>query len=400
MKSYNKIYNQKELEKDNKVNNNRPYQQCKLSVLDTIADPLIQFNDEGISNYYFEYKIAEKGCLKGKEGELKQRSLAKKIINSPGKKGYNCILGLSGGADSTYLAYLAKQLNLTPLLVHFDYGWNSDIAIKNVENAVKATGFDLYTIVMDWPEFRSLQRSYFKASVLDLDVPADHMIFGSLFKVAKKFNIKFMLSGNNVWTEHTLPKSWNYNKFDLKNLENIHKKFENTSLAHLPRLGVWQYARYQLLHKIKRINLLDYQEYIRKDILKLIEKEMNWINYGGKHQESVFTRFYQGYILPSKFNIDKRKAHLSNLIFSGQLSKNEALLELENPAYEEELMKQDFEYVAKKLGFSFSEFEQILSKPNVSHEFYGTDVDQRNFYFKIMRILRPGNSLIKKLLNK
>lgn len=253
---------------------------------------------------------------------------------------------------------------------------------------------------MDWPEFKSLQRSYFKASVLDLDVPADHMIFGALYKVALKFKIKYVLSGNNVWTEHTLPKSWNYNKFDLINLRQIHKKFENTSLKHLPRLGLYQFAKYQLYHNIEKISLLDYQEFNRVEILKVIEKEMGWINYGGKHQESVFTRFYQGYILPAKFNIDKRKAHLSNLIFSKQLTLKEAEIELETPPYSESLMKQDFEYIAKKLGFTEKEFEDVLLLPNVRHEFYETDKNQREQYFKIMKKIKPISSLIKKILNR
>lgn len=373
------------------------FRQCEISVMDTLADPDITFDKEGVSNYYHEYIKAEKEQgIKGKKGELLQEEWASKIKSKPGKKGYDCILGLSGGADSTYLVYLAKKLGLNPLLVHFDYGWNSEIATKNVENAVAASGYDLYTVVMDWPEFRGLQRSYFKASVLDLDVPADHMIFGALFSTAKKFNIKYVLSGNNVWTEHTLPKSWNYNKFDLVNLKNIHRKFENTSLKHLPALGLWDYARYQLLHKIERVNFLNWQEFVREDILKVIEKELGWINYGGKHQESVFTRFYQGYILPKKFNIDKRKAHLSNLIFSGQMTKEEAIKELEKPTYDEKLQKQDFEFVAKKLGFSNEEFENILNLPNVEHEVYGTDKSQRQRYFKIMKSIKPITSVIKR----
>jgi hypothetical protein len=274
MKIYKEIYSQEELEKDSQANANRPFQKCTMSVMDTISDPDITFDEKGICNYYYDYKLAEKECLKGQKGRGKQTLLANKIRSSPGKKGYDCILGLSGGADSTYLAFLAKKLNLNPLLVHFDYGWNSEIAIKNVQSAVEAAGFDLYTIVMDWPEFKSLQRSYFKASVLDLDVPADHMIFGALYKVALKFKIKYVLSGNNVWTEHTLPKSWNYNKFDLINLRQIHKKFENTSLKHLPRLGLYQFAKYQLYHNIEKISLLYYQEFNRVEILKVIEKEM------------------------------------------------------------------------------------------------------------------------------
>lgn len=369
--------------------------------MDNQSDPYISFDDKGICNYYYEYLKAEKEeGRRGEEGRNLQESWANKIKARHDKKGYNCILGLSGGADSSYLAYLAKELGLNPLLVHFDYGWNTEIATQNVESTVKATGFDLYTVVMNWPEFRSLQRSYFKASVVDLDVPADHMIFGALFQTAKKFNIKYILSGNNVWTEHTLPKGWNYNKFDLINLKNIHRKFENTPLNHLPALGLWQYAYYQLLLNVERVNFLNWQEYNRAEIISIIEEKLGWRNYGGKHQESVFTRFYQGYILPNKFGIDKRKAHLSNLIFAGQISKEEALLELQSPPYDINLMKEDFSFVAKKLGFSNDEFNKILKLPNVEHEFYGTDLKQRQRYFKIMKTIKPISKIAKTLLSR
>lgn len=383
------------------ANLNRPYQQCGVSIMDTIADPDITFDEKGISNYYYEYLEAEKSDTKrGEEGENLQRFWAERIKSRPGKNGYNCILGLSGGADSTYLAFLAKKLGLNPLLVHFDYGWNSEIATKNVENAVKATGFDLYTVVMDWTEFKNLQRSYFKASVLDLDVPADHMIFGALYKTALKFNLKFVLSGNNVWTEHTLPKSWNYNKFDLVNLKNIHRKFENTPLKHLPALGLWQHAYYQLVRNIEKVPLLNWQEYNRDEVIEIITRELGWKDYGGKHQESVFTRFYQGYILPEKFLIDKRKAHLSTLVFGGQMTKEKATEIMKEPPYDPKMIQQDFEFVAKKLGFSVEEFHKVLNLPNVKHEFYGTDERQRETYYNIMRSIKPLTKAYKKLFRK
>ena len=193
----------------------RPYQQCTLSVMDTIADPDISFDADGICSYYYEYKEAERTqVFTGDEGDRRTAAAVARIKAAKGSKPYDCVLGLSGGADSTYLALLAKQHGLHPLIVHFDYGWNSELAVHNIEQTVKTLNFDLLTYVMDWQEFRSLQRSYFKASVLDLDVPADHMIFGALFKIANQHNIKFVLSGNNVMTEQTLPKAWNYNKFD------------------------------------------------------------------------------------------------------------------------------------------------------------------------------------------
>lgn len=327
----------------------RGYRQCAISVMDNIADPDITFDEKGICNYYYEYKAAEeRDVFKGEAGAKKIDDLVREIKQKRNGKQYDCIVGLSGGADSTYLAWLAKEKGLNPLLVHFDYGWNSELAISNIEKAVKILNLDLYTYVMDWEEFKDLLRSYFKASVLDLDVPADHMIFGALYKTANKYGINYILSGNNVQTEYTLPKTWNYNKFDIVNLRNIHRKFGARSLTKLPALGLWNQAYYQLVKNIKSVQLLNYLDYNKNDIRNLISKELEWRDYGGKHHESVFTRFYQGYILPKKFLIDKRKAHLSNLVFSGQLTKAEALEELSKPTYDLQLQRDDKEYVAKK----------------------------------------------------
>lgn len=399
--SFKDIYDQERLEKDLVINGGRPYQQCALSVMDTIADPNITFDENGISNYYYEYKeaVAQQG-IKGSEGRKLQEEWAEKIKASKKTGEYNCLLGLSGGADSTYLAYLAKDLGLNPILVNFDYGWNSEIATINIENTVKNTGFDLYTIVMNWEEFKNLQRSYFKASVLDLDVPADHMIFGTLYKMAAKFKVKYILSGHNVWTEHTLPKTWNYDKFDLANLKNIHRRFENTPLKELPALGFFDLSKYNFLYDFKRVNFLDLQEYNRKDIIKVIEDRLEWKNYGWKHHESIFTRFYQGFILPWKFKIDKRKAHYSNLIFSGQMTKKEVLEAFEQPPYPIDMMNEDFEYIAKKLGFSLKEFEEILTQVNIPHEFYGTDKVVRERYFNFLKTLKPVSNLAKKILGR
>jgi N-acetyl sugar amidotransferase len=395
------IFNQEELENDIQLNNNRPFQRCSISVMDTIMDPNISFDKNGVCNYYHEYKQSEKNnTLTGDKGENKLREIANEIKNHTNSKGYNCILGLSGGIDSTYLAYLSKELGLTPLLVHFDYGWNSETAIKNVQNVVEKTGFDLYTVVMDWQEFKSIQRSYFKASVIDLDVPADHMIFGALFQTAAKFKIKYVLSGNNIWTEFFMPKTWSYNKFDLTNLKNIHKTFENTPLKKLPALGYNQKVYYRNFKKIKSVGLLNYCEFKVNEIRMLITQEMGWVDYGGKHHESVFTRFYQGYILPRKFKIDKRKLHLSNLIFSDQLTRDEALEVLKTSPYDEEQMLEDFSYVVKKLNFSEQELESILSQKNIPHEFYGTDQKYKNLVSKSLKPVRPIIDLYKKYFLK
>lgn len=380
------IYNEDKLKNDIQANFNRPYQQCQIGVLDTIADPDITFDKDGISNYYFEYQdFASKGLFSGELGKQKLSEMVAVIKKTGKNQQYDSILGLSGGADSTYMAYLAKQLGLNPLIVHFDYGWNLETAVQNIEHTVKTLGFDLYTYVMDWEQFKDLQRAYFKASVLDLDVPADHLIFAALAKVAKEKKIKYVLKGYNIVTEAILPRTWNYNrKFDLTNLQNIHKKYGEVKINKIPKLGIWQRFYYQRFVKLIDYSPLNFIDYNKKEVKELLSRELGWVDYGGKHCENIFTRFYQGYILPVKFNIDKRKAHLSTLIYSGQMTKKEALQELSNPPYDINIMKEDYEYVAKKLGFTLDEFDKLLQQPNRNHEEFG---DDREIELKINRAL-------------
>lgn len=373
------------------------YLQCTITVMDNIADSDITFDKNGVCNYYHDYQklVSKRSYLNNaKVRQTIFQNTIKKLKDSKGQ--YDCLLGISGGVDSTYLAYLLKENGVNALLVHFDNGWNSELAVQNIQNIVEKTGFDLETFVMDWEEFKDLQRAYFKASVLDLEVPTDHMIFGALNEVARKKKIKYLISGNNVVTEWLIPKTWNYPKFDLVNLQNIHQKFGEVKLKKLPSLGVWQNAYYQLVLRIESVTLLDYVDYHKAEVKEIIKKELNWIDYGGKHYESVFTRFYQGYILPQKFGIDKRKAHLSNLILSNQLSREEALKELNLPPIEERLARSDWEYVAKKLGFSEAEFNAVLTQKNVPHSHYGNDREQRELYFKLMKTIKPITRLIKK----
>jgi N-acetyl sugar amidotransferase len=304
------------------------YQQCKLSVMDNISDPNITFDTDGVSNYFHHYKAfasQEQFSDANKRIKLEENI---KLIKSTGKnKKYDCIVGLSGGVDSSYLAYLAKQYDLRPLIVHFDYGWNTDLAISNIENITKKLEYELYTHVIDWEVIRDLQKSYYKASVVDLDVPADHTIFGSIFKIADKMGIKHILNGSNYQTELIMPKTWNYLKTDLVNIKNIQKKFGERSFKGIPTNSVIDQIYFRL-RGITNIPLLYYIDYNNNQVVNLLKTELGWKDYEGKHFENVFTRFYQGYVLPQKFGIDKRKAHLSNLIFSGQLSKEEALSEL------------------------------------------------------------------------
>ncbi|MBN8704019.1 MAG: N-acetyl sugar amidotransferase [Bacteroidetes bacterium] len=364
------------------------FKQCKKCVLDTTAK-YITFDSEGICNHCRQYAaMAKKYVDIPQEKKDKELSVIVSKIKRLGKNNkYDCILGLSGGADSSYLAYFAKQLGLRPLVVHFDNGWNSELAVKNIENIVSKLGYDLYTYVFDWEEFKDLQVAYLKASVVDTEVPTDYLIFAVLNKIAAKENIKYILSGYNYVTEFGMPKGWNYDKkFDHVNLENIHKKFGKVELKKFPTFGISQRYWYEEILGIETVTLLNFKPYIKKEIKDLIAKELDWRDYGGKHHESIFTRFYQDYILPKKFNIDKRKTHWSSLIWSGQATKQEALADLANEPYPKELQEQDRVYVTKKLGLTDTEFESIMNTKPIEHEFYGFESPD-NLKFKLYKLL-------------
>lgn len=376
------------------MNAAREYRQCTISVMDTIGDPDITFDDQGICNYYYEYKKAEQQfILKGEEGKRKLEELAATIRQAGQGQEYDCIMGLSGGVDSTYIAWLAKELNLRPLAVHFDNGWNSELAVQNIENIVNKLGFDLFTYVINWEEFRDLQKAYLKASVIDIEAITDHAIFATLYRLAGEKKIKYILSGTNVHTEQTLPKSWVHPKADHINIKSIHRRFGTLPLKTFPFMDGKVKRYYHQIIGVRSVSLLNFVEYDKNKVKQLIEKELGWRDYGGKHYESIWTRFYQGYILPEKFKVDKRKAHLSDLIFGGQISKAEAIEELKKPIYDPEQFKVDYEFVLKKLGFTREEFEALMKEPRRSHyDFdYEKPIDQR------YPILKPVKSIFRKL---
>jgi len=297
--------------------------------------------------------------------------------------------------DSSYVAYLVKKLGLRPLAVHLDNGWNSELATKNIENIITRLGIDLYTLVVNWEEFKDIQLSYLKASVVDIEVVSDHAIFSTMFKLAKEKSIDYIISGTNTVTEFIMPESWLYKKMDFINLKDIHNKFGNVKLKTYPTFDFKKYVYYSAVLKLTPISILNYVPYIKKDIKELITKELGWRDYGGKHYESVFTKFYQAYILPEKFKIDKRKAHLSTLICSGQLTKEAALKELEQPLYKENELQQDKEYVLKKFGLSDEAFEEIMKRPRRDHRDFKTDTHLKEGYMNLMRKTQKIRRLLK-----
>jgi len=374
------------------------YVQCSKTVMDNISDPNITFDENGVCNYYHEYFIEEqKRVFKDEVGAEKLAYNVDLIKKSGVGKKYDCLLGVSGGVDSTYLAYKAKELGLRVLCVHFDNGWNSELAVKNIENIVSKLDFDLETYVINWDEFRDIQLAFFKANVIDIEAITDHAILGTVYKIAQNNNIKYILSGNNVVSESLLPKYWIYHKADDVNIKDIHKQYGTIKLKTFPFYDSKARNYYLKVKGIKTFDMLNYMPYNKKDVKEVIKTELDWIDYGGKHYESVFTRFYQGYILPQKFGIDKRKAHLSNLICSGQITKEEALNELEQPMYNSELLEIDKEYVLKKLGFSEKEFEDYMNAPRREHTEFKTLQSIYNNY-PILKPLKPIGDLIKRIL--
>ena len=366
----------------------RPYQICTRCIMDT-TDAEITFDEQGQCNHCTGYyKLAPLYVYKGESSDKALQELVIKMKDAGKNSDYDCMVGVSGGVDSSYVAYITKKLGLRALTLHFDNGWNSQLAVKNIENIVKKSGFDYQTWVVDWEEFRDLQVSFFKASVANLEIPTDHAFLAATYSLCNKYNIKYILNGSNFATEGILPQSWGYNAKDVKHLKAIHKQYGKIPFKTYPLLGFNREFYYTYVKDIKMVRLLNYVPYVKSDAMKVIQDELGWVYYGGKHYESVFTRFFQAYILPIKFGIDKRKAHLSSLICSGQISRDQALEEMQKDLYPEDLLKQDKEYVIKKLGLTPEEFETIMKAPVKSYKDYPNDEKRLKFIYSVYNKLR------------
>jgi N-acetyl sugar amidotransferase len=377
------------------------YRQCTKTVMDNIADPDIRFDSNGICNYYHDYQVEEKKYVFTDElGTKKLEELIARIKTHGRGKRYDCLIGLSGGVDSTYVAYLAKQHGLRPLTVHLDNGWDSELAIRNVENIITRCGFDLFSLVIDWEEFRDIQLSYLYASVVDIEVVSDHAIFASMYKLAKEHDTGYILSGTNIVTEFIMPPSWLYDKMDWTNLKDIHSKYGKVKLKTYPYFDFKKSVYYNNVLRLNPVSILNYVPYNKKAVKEIIQKELDWRDYGGKHYESQFTKFYQAYILPEKFHIDKRKAHLSTLICSNQMTRNEALAELEKPLYDPAQLQSDKEYVMKKFGLSVEEFEKIMHLPVKKHSEFKSDKRLKARYMDMLVRTEPIRRSFKKLIGK
>jgi N-acetyl sugar amidotransferase len=358
--------------------------QCTRCVLDTTVSDIV-FDENGVCNYCHEYdKLMAKKNVED-SGRILERLICE--IKQKGKnREYDCILGLSGGVDSSYLAVLAVKNGLRPLVVHVDTGWNSEIAVKNIENIIKKFNLDLYTVVIDWEEMRDLQLSFFKASVPDCDIPQDHVFPAILHKLAKKFKIKSILSGHNDVTEFIYPRRWGYDSNDLVHILNIHKKHGSKKLRRYPQYSFFQSIFDFHILGIRNYRLLNYTDYNKAEVKRYIIKELGWTDYGGKHYESRFTKFFQAYYLPTKFGIDKRKMHLSNLIVSNQITRDEALLELSKPLFDNIELEEEIDYVTRKLGISKDDWQNIMNLPLKGHDSFRKN--SNTVFYKVYEFIK------------
>ena len=336
---------------------------CTRCIMDT-SDPDIVFDEQGVCNHCHRYEqIAARRLIPPAERQLRLAALSEQIKREGRGKPYDCVIGVSGGVDSTYVAYLTRQLGLRPLAVHFDNGWNSELAVANIEKTLNALGVDLTTYVIDWPEFRDLQLSFLRASTPDGEVPTDHAIVALLYRTAAARGLKHVLLGVNVNSEAVMPLKWGYGYADFRYIQAVQRQFGKVPLKTYPRYSLRQLFGYMVLRKIRLVPILDYVDYRKEEAMKTIADRLGWIYYGGKHYESIYTRFYQSYVLPRKFNIDKRRAHLSNLVLSGQIDRARALELLAEPIYPERGLADDRSYAIKKLGLTEAEFENIMALP-------------------------------------
>lgn len=346
---------------------------CARCVLDERV-PETTFDENGVCSWcHFFDRRAARLAEEAQDREAKLRQIVAEIKEAGRNRAYDCVIGLSGGADSSYAALVAHRHGLRALGVHVDNGWNTELAVKNIESIVRGLRMDLVTEVIDWEEFRGLQLSLLRAGVVDLELVSDHAIVAAMFHTARRHRIKHIVTGDNQATEATLPAGWNHRKTDLRNIRAINRAFERASMRTYPRLSTLGMLFHTRALGIEYVGILTYADYVKERAMDELERELGWRRYGKKHFESVITRFYQGYILPTKFGIDKRRFHYALLIHAGQMTRSEALADLEHPPYSPKQQQEDKIYVCKKFGISVVEFDRMMADAPRSHYEYASD---------------------------
>jgi N-acetyl sugar amidotransferase len=368
----------------------RPYQVCANCVMDT-TDSEIVFDEQGICDHCntFQREI-QPNWHTNERGQTALTGLVDRIKRSGAGRDFDCIIGMSGGIDSSYLTYLAKaQLGLRPLVFHVDAGWNSQEAVNNIEKLVDGLGLDLYTEVIDWEEMRDLQLAFFKAGVPHIDTPQDHAFFATMYKFAKQHRVKYILTGANLSTECIRnPVEWMYYQTDDVQLRDIHRRFGNCPLATFPTTSILHHKVWlPYVRGIKVVRPLNYVPYNKKEAIKLLVEKFGWQPYPQKHFESRFTKFYEGYWLFERFGYDTRRVQYSSLILTGQMTRDEALANLARLPYDESTVSQDLEYIAAKLGIPVLELTGYMRGPKRTYRDYKSQAWIYGLGAKAMRSL-------------
>jgi N-acetyl sugar amidotransferase len=365
------------------------YRICVRCVMDT-SDPAITFDAEGRCCYCTDFFARKaQNIRRGPEAERELEAMVRTIRSSTRSSDYDCVLGISGGTDSCYAAYVAKSAGLRPLAVHLDNGWNSDIAVKNIRRVTSKLGIDYQSYVLDWEEFKDLQLAFLRASVTEIETPTDIAIPAALHRVAAEHGVKYILSGGNTATEGILPKAFHYNAKDTRYLRAVHRRFGTRPLKTFPTFGFLTEAYYKLVKGIRFFYLLDCVPYDKKEANALLREKFGWQDYGGKHFESKITGFVQSYVFPTKFGLDYRRPTLSTQICVGSVGRDEALEELKKLPYDTAKLPADKEYIAKKFGITLAELEAILAEPAKTYRDYPNDERLLNALYGVYRRASP-----------
>lgn len=367
---------------------NPNYQQCSRCLMDTTATD-ITFDASGICNYCSEFLERSSHIIHEDPAskDLRLRELVAQVKNAGRGKPYDCIVGVSGGVDSSWTLVEVKRLGLRPLAVHMDNGWNSELAQNNIANLVRGLDVDLYTYVIDWDEYRELMQAFFDADVIDVELLYDNAMLAVNYQQASQYGLKYILAGTNQATEGMrMPETWNWFKYDRKNIIALAKRHGMKGINTFPAIGTSGFIQKRFIQKVKWISFLDYLPYNKFDALNNLENNYAYKRYPFKHYESIFTRFYQGYILPQKFGVDKRKLHLGTLVVSGQMSRDEALSQLEGLPYPSIAdLESDMAYFLKKMKWTESHLDDYIARPGISHANYPTEKPYWEFMLKTYR---------------
>ncbi len=366
------------------------YRICSNCVMDT-TDSKITFGPDGVCDHCTTfYRDVLPAWDTGEKGQAKLAQLAAEIKRQGEGRDFDCIIGVSGGIDSSYLTYIAKaQLNLRPLVFHVDAGWNSQIAVNNIEKLVDGLGLDLYTEVIDWEVMRDLQLAFFKSGVPHIDTPQDHAFFATMYSFAERHNVRYILTGANLSTECIRnPVEWMYYQSDSVQLRDIHRRFGTRPLDGFPITGILRHKVYlPYVRRIRVVRPLNYVPYLKAEAMQLLQTRFGWQPYPQKHFESRFTQFYESYWLPKKFGYDVRRVQYSSLILTKQMTRDEALRKLEQPPYDPTTIHHDIEFVANKLGISVDELLGYLEAPNKSYRDYRSQESIYALGAKVMRLV-------------